>query len=331
MSGDAQGGSDRRRRLLLAGLALLVVLGVGLGAAGLEEIRLSSASGSGGVDTDEPVDVGDTVRGATSEADSQGARMSPYWVLGFFVLMLLASVAVAWHRDVITAWTAMAVMIVVFVFLVFVGDLGQLELATTNSSANVTEPPNQSSLGSGSGTEPGSSPPATALPTGLLVFLGFIVGLSAVLGFSRADAGDDEDEAGEAGEAADEETVVDIGAAAGQAADRMAESGDLDNPVYEAWRDMTAALDDPDERTLTPAEFRDRAVAAGLPREPVGDLTDVFREVRYGQATATEGRVGAAESALRQVEEAADSLTSSEETSTAEPGCPDAASREGDS
>lgn len=309
MSGDAEGGGDRRRRLLLAGLAAFVVLGLALGAAGLDEVRLSSAGGSGGYDTDDPVEVGDTqVR--PHPGGSEEVSASPYYVYGFFVLMALALVALAWRRDVQTTVAVVAVLIVFLFLLYYVGG-AEPPLPTTNGSANATEMPNQSRLGSGTGTEPNTSPPATALPTGLLVFVGIAIGLSAILGYSRSGRSDDETEDEE--KAADAETVADIGAAAGRAADRIAGDADLANPVYEAWRDMRAALDESGDPTLTPTEFRVRAVAAGLPPGPVGELTAVFREVRYGHEPATEARVEAAEASLREVEAAAEALAEVEQ------------------
>ena len=308
MSGDAPGGADRRRRFLLGGLALLVVLGLALGAAGLDEVRLSSAGGTGGYDAEEPIQVGDTQRAAHPDEAGTEATVSPYYVFGFFVLMAMATVLVAWRRDVITAWSAVAVMVVVFLFVATLMTMAGSPFEPTNGSANLSEPPDRSALGSGSGDQPNTAPPATALPTGMLVFVGLLLGLSAILGFSRR--GGDESSPPEE-EDADEATVAEVGAAAGRAADRLEGDADLENPIYEAWHDMTAALDEPGEPTETPTEFRDRAIAAGLPPGPVAELTTVFRDVRYGHEAATAERVEVATAALRDVEDAAAALTES--------------------
>jgi hypothetical protein len=305
MSGEDRAGSDRRRRLLLAALALLVVLGLALGAASLDEVHLSSAGGTSGYDADEPVQIGDTQR-APHSGGATNTNEIPFWFfVSVYVLGVFATVALAWRRDVQTVWLAMTVLIAVFVLLTFLGGMGGYDFAT-NSSAQVSEVPNDSQLGSGTGTEPNNSPPASALPTAALVFIGFLLGMVALLSFSRGSTQEEEDDGDE--EPADAATVASIGAAAGRAADRI-EGSTGDNAVYEAWRDMRAALEDEEDPTLTPAEFRDRAIAAGIPPGPAGELTAVFREVRYGHEPATESRVAAAEAALREVEAVAEDVT----------------------
>lgn len=311
MSGDDQAGSDRRRRLLFAGLALLVVLGLALGAASLDEVRLSSAGGSGEYDADEPINVGETQLQPHPAESGQSGELTVWFFLAFYVIGALATVALAWRRDVQTVWVAMAAMIVIFLFLAMLAGMGGNPFAETNSSANITEQPDDTQLGSGSGTDPNTAPPATALPTGALVFIGFVVGLAVLVGFSRSRTPDSEDEDGE--DVADEGTVASIGAAAGRAADRLDESAG-ENPVYDAWRDMRAAVEEDENPTLTPAEFRDRAIAAGIPPGPAAELTAVFREVRYGHEPATEARARAAQDALREVEAAAEELTAPDDT-----------------
>jgi hypothetical protein len=309
MSGADQTGTDRRRRLLFAGLALLVVVGLALGAASLDEVRLSSAGGTGEYDADEPINVGDTQLQPHSAESGQSGRLTVWFFLAVYVIGAIATVALAWRRDVQTVWVAMAALIVIFLFLAMLAGMGGNPFAETNASANVTEQPEDTQLGSGSGTEPNTVPPATALPTGALVFIGFVVGLAVLVGFSRSNSPDPDDEDGEA--VADEGTVASIGAAAGRAADRLEESTG-DNPVYEAWRDMRATLEDEEDPTLTPTEFRDRAIAAGIPPGPAGELTAVFREVRYGHEPPTDDRVEAAQAALRKVEAVAADLTAPE-------------------
>ncbi|MFD1647182.1 DUF4129 domain-containing protein [Haloarchaeobius litoreus] len=76
-----------------------------------------------------------------------------------------------------------------------------------------------------------------------------------------------------------------VAATAGTAADRLA-TGDrpVDNVVYRAWREMTAALDVGEPAATTPGEFAAAAVDAGLGPDAVAELTDVFETVRYGEA-----------------------------------------------
>lgn len=71
---------------------------------------------------------------------------------------------------------------------------------------------------------------------------------------------------------------------AGQAADRIADAGSVENEVYRAWFEMTRALDVAAPETLTPGEFERAAIDAGFPPAAVAQLTDLFNEVRYGGA-----------------------------------------------
>lgn len=78
--------------------------------------------------------------------------------------------------------------------------------------------------------------------------------------------------------------VRDLADAAAAAADRLEERNvDVDNEVYAAWRDMTALLRVPKPESSTPGEFAEAAVEAGLDEDDVGQLTQLFEEVRYGK------------------------------------------------
>jgi hypothetical protein len=90
--------------------------------------------------------------------------------------------------------------------------------------------------------------------------------------------------------------------AAGDAADRIAAGADVDNEVYRAWREMTDHVALPAPETSTPAEVAETARNAGVSPERVDALTDLFREVRYGGADATEDREQRALDALRAIE-----------------------------
>ncbi|MEF8775834.1 MAG: DUF4129 domain-containing protein, partial [Haloarculaceae archaeon] len=307
---DPEADHDRRRRVLFVALAVLAVLALALGAAGLDEIHLSSEGGSAGYDADQPVEIGDT-SSSTGETEGTSGRLSPWYVLAFYVVGVLATIGLAWRRDIQTVWLVMAVMVVVFVGLALLASTAGSPFAEPANGSQVTEQLEDPQLGSGSGDDPNTAPPATALPTGALLLIGVVLGVGAILGFSKAatpDAGDDEDEGEDSGDTADEEPVAEIGAAAGRAADRMATGAPLENPVYRAWRDMIEVFGDAGDHTTTPAEFRDRAIAAGFPREPVVELTALFRAVRYGHEPASEDREAAAIEALQDIQRAAEAL-----------------------
>nr|WP_267902950.1 DUF4129 domain-containing protein [Halomarina oriensis] len=96
-------------------------------------------------------------------------------------------------------------------------------------------------------------------------------------------------------------TVREVGEAAGRAADRIDASGDVDNAIYRAWREMTDPLDVPRE-TSTPGEFATAAVDAGMSREDVRELTDLFETTRYGGVAIDDEREERAVTALRRIE-----------------------------
>jgi len=65
---------------------------------------------------------------------------------------------------------------------------------------------------------------------------------------------------------------------------------------------MTDHLEVRDPTSSTPAEFATAAVEAGMAREHVDELTELFEAVRYGGADVTEDRERRAVEALRRIE-----------------------------
>jgi len=84
------------------------------------------------------------------------------------------------------------------------------------------------------------------------------------------------------------------------------ESDDPPSTVEEAWVAMVEGLPLGSHRTgtKTPMELARAAVDHGLPAEPVYALTDAFRQVAYGGASATEERTSRALDALDRVRDA---------------------------
>ncbi|WP_148290952.1 DUF4129 domain-containing protein [Halorhabdus tiamatea] len=94
-----------------------------------------------------------------------------------------------------------------------------------------------------------------------------------------------------------------IGQAAGRAADAL-DTTDVgaSNAVYEAWVEMTEPLDVTDPDTTTAGEFADVAIAAGMAPGDVEELTQIFEDVRYGDAPVSPERAERARAALRHIE-----------------------------
>ncbi|WP_256684582.1 DUF4129 domain-containing protein [Halococcus qingdaonensis] len=101
-------------------------------------------------------------------------------------------------------------------------------------------------------------------------------------------------------------SVAELGRAAGNAADRIADDTSTDNEIYRAWREMIEQLNMGNPRSRTPEEFARAATDAGMARENVTELTDVFRAVRYGGTDATDEREARAVAALRRIEDDAE-------------------------
>ena len=144
---------------------------------------------------------------------------------------------------------------------------------------------------------PESSPLILAGLIGV-VFVGLVVLIYSSLGTG-------EDETMIAEDLDEDVDMEEFAAAAREAADRLeAANADVDNEVYRAWKEMTDLLHVDDPETSTPGEFATAAVAAGLARDHVGELTRLFEEVRYGHRDAEGEREERAIEIFRAIESA---------------------------
>jgi len=165
---------------------------------------------------------------------------------------------------------------------------------------------NNSSGGVLGGSAGGQAADQVLSPTVLVGLLVVVSVLFAVLAYRASgddEAGEDQLPEAEAVDPEDRNALAAVGAAAGEAADRIEDAADVDNEVYRAWRDMTDHVDVPDSETSTPREFATAARDAGMDSAHVDALTNLFREVRYGGADATADREQRAVDALRAIEE----------------------------
>jgi hypothetical protein len=89
-----------------------------------------------------------------------------------------------------------------------------------------------------------------------------------------------------------ESSLVQIARGAQGALDSLGAGGDLRNTVIRCYLEMSRALREERGiqrgRAMTPREFEKHLIAAGLPAEPVEQLTRLFEEVRYGSKTPGE-------------------------------------------
>ncbi|WP_255168441.1 DUF4129 domain-containing protein [Natrononativus amylolyticus] len=76
--------------------------------------------------------------------------------------------------------------------------------------------------------------------------------------------------------------------------------------IEEAWEEMAAAVPVSRRTVRTPGEYARAAVEAGLPAEPVSQLTEAFREVRYGNFPPSPDRTRRARTAFERLEDGRD-------------------------
>jgi hypothetical protein len=165
-------------------------------------------------------------------------------------------------------------------------------------SGNVSLMPEGGSGSPGGATGTTLTDPSFLLMAGLGIAL-----LAAVALLFVSSSGDDPEPDEEFAEPGDSTDVQAVGRAAGEAADRIETTTDVNNEVFRAWREMTDHLDVSNPQSSTPAEFAGAAVEAGMAREDVERLTSLFEEVRYGGESPTEEREAQALDALRRIED----------------------------
>lgn len=145
-----------------------------------------------------------------------------------------------------------------------------------------------------------AGPEITILLTPLV---GGVLLVGLVVGATVLTRGDErEDPSSEPFEAKKLAELQGVGAAAGRAAEDLEDEASFENAIYEAWTSMARSLSVENRETTTPGEFAEAAVAAGLAREDVEELTRLFEVVRYGQTPVTDERRERAQAALERIE-----------------------------
>jgi len=283
-----------RTRAGVALLVIVVVVALGAGASALERIDDEQPSEAGG---DEQGSVGPDV-----DEPIWGAPSVPSWLLTGVVLagcLLAAAFALLSdnRRDLLLS---VGILLLLGFLLLTVAGIVDLPYSASQEEppAQRGDRPEEPTPGGpnegGDGT--GSADPSIS-PYGTLLFFVAVFLFGGLL-FHRV-LRSAEPDAESTSTTGSREAAV--GRAAGRAAEQF-ESATPSNAVYEAWHEMTAALQVPDPETTTPREFEAAAVEAGLDRGDVETLTALFQAVRYGGAAVTPERAQQAEEALRRIE-----------------------------
>ncbi len=301
-----------------AALALLAVLALGVAAATLDSATTTTSGGLGSGSTSNQEGLGSDQRGGIGfGADSAGetnfavnvcvefltlpaVQAVLVGVVGVFLASMYRTTG-SWLISGLFVVSALAPFGVLYLALISCGATPTETALSLGSSAA----PNGSVLSAGGGSAGADgADEAVSAPTAIVSLL-LLVAIAGSVLLLFVSTGDDEEELAEADpEPPAPERRAEVGARAGAAADRLEADADLENEVYRAWREMTAALAVDAPRSTTPAEFADAAVEAGMAREDVTALTEAFEAVRYGGEPATPEREAAAVAALRRIEEA---------------------------
>ena len=303
-----------RKTALTLSLGLLAVIVLAVAAATIDT-PVSDPGGGGGFGAPRgaggPMNASDSGNASGLAGSGAGGQIfappcypwlaSPPVVLGLVALFLIVALLV--YRETrslfLTVMLSGMFGVPVFIFQTLLTSCTATVLTPPSLSPrpmNVTGGPAGGGMGGGSGSTVNAP---TALLGVLLVAAVLIAAMLLLFG-----TGDDENER-DSEEPDDESTSVDmaaIGRAAGEAADRIEDEADVDNEVYRAWSEMTDLLDVANPASSTPAEFASAAVDAGMARDDVDELTDLFEAVRYGGADATADREQRAVDALRRIE-----------------------------
>ncbi|MFW5938941.1 MAG: DUF4129 domain-containing protein [Halolamina sp.] len=301
-------------------LALLALLAIGAAGATLENpVDASSGSGIGSGSGDGIGSGGGSDAESNESSERSGSMqwtgelsgacmtilMTPWAKLLLAGSVLAFAGYVGWRTDSLWMGAVTALLYGPIVWVIWFALAGcqtlQRPMEPAEPPANQTATPTGNESGGSLGR---AAETATSQPSVLLAIVLVVLVLGALVLLYVASADDTDDAQAEPGPEEIEETdVAAVGRVAGEAADRI-ETGDaFDNEVYRAWAEMTEHLAVQRPESSTPAEFAAAAVDAGMEREDVGELTDLFEEVRYGDREVTVEREQRATAALRRIEE----------------------------
>ena len=296
-----------RDALGVLALAIVTVLAIAVGAAAIDApARTTGTGGGSGGGSGGLFGEGSTFDlGQSSDTPTLGGGPPKIFfqlliavlVVGFLVALYLQRDEIGLRdlRNVAVVVAALGVLSIVF-YSIIRSFSGSNSTGANGTMGRAT--PAVPGGGAGGAADTALQPVATNLP-----LVALVVGAVLLVGLAAVFRSDDEDTPSETEPEPDEATrMTEVGRAAGRAADRITDGRSVDNEVYRAWREMTDRLDVANPATQTPGEFARAAADAGMAREDVAELTDLFRTVRYGGHGSTDEREARAAAALRRIE-----------------------------
>ncbi|MFB6082140.1 MAG: DUF4129 domain-containing protein [Halanaeroarchaeum sp.] len=294
--------------LLLVGLAAATVAdpverqpGVGSGSSGI----LGGPHGASGTAGQSGSLVGPSMGGAplAMQPICVPFLRTPTFFLSAGLVVLVAG-ALVYRRGGLLLLTGMGGMVAIPLFLAYLllTDCGAPSPERTRSGI-LDLAGNGTFIGGTAASGGGGTAVPTSAPLALLGVAALVVGVGLV---ALRSTGHDDPPTEPSRDPTPESTadLEALGSTAGDAADRVESADTVDNEVFRAWRDLTDHLDVDTPAASTPAEFAAAAEAAGMDPDLVGDLTEVFRSVRYGGKAPTDERERRAVAALRAIEAA---------------------------
>ncbi|WP_435077089.1 DUF4129 domain-containing protein [Halococcus sp. AFM35] len=297
-----------RDALGVLALATVTVLAIAVGAAAIDApTRTAGTGGGSGGGSGGLFGEGSTFSlGQSSDPPTLGGGppklvfqvLIAVLVVGFLVALYLQRDEIGFRdlRNVAVAVAALGLLSIVFYYVIrsfsgsnTTGGNGTMGRATPAASGG----------GAGAAADTALQPVATNLP-----LVALVVGAALLVGLAVVFRSDDEGTPSESESEPDETTRTrKVSRTAGRAADRIVDGTDIDNEVYRAWHEMATQLDMKHPESSTPHEFARAATDAGMARDDVAELTDLFRAVRYGGRDVTDDHEARAVAALRRIED----------------------------
>lgn len=306
-------------------VALLCVLAISLASATLTNPQQASGPGEGGLGFG-PSEEGNASQLSSGTTENEGK--SPIFEskpdilkMGLPCVSLLASpasgavflgfgilLALLVYRRVIplgagVALSAAILFVVPALLLLTGGCFSNTTTFKKGERAPRFEFINQSSQPAAGGATNTETVFSTPLLLGAVIMLMLIVMIAFIAYRSSSSDTADNDDQNSPPHANDDEAVLSaVGTVAGETADRIETGMSIDNEVYRAWKELTTHLDVQNPDVSTPAEFATAAEDAGMDSTHIEELTELFRDVRYGGAKPTADREERATTALRTIE-----------------------------
>lgn len=305
-----------REKLGPIAIAILCIVALGLGAATLQTVVSpgqdegpeggpeveDSETESENEQTDQNVSVPEQLAGdRVCDGTTDRRETLPIIVL---VSLMYAAYQFATTRNLRKTAVAFVIVFVPLLILILLVTMGCTEPSVPSQAGEVTNistetPSTPEPNVTGEGGESQESPPISLDFLAPLVLVVAIVVVVVGLAARRTRDAKPTESSTDSIETGVPDSLGDL---AGETADRIESASGLENEIYRAWAEMAVKLDVEEPETSTPTEFAQAAAEAGMDREDVDRLTDLFRDVRYGEVAVTPQKEEEAVDVLRRIE-----------------------------